>query len=158
VNKEIKTTENSDKMVFGLMVGILYMLFGMLQFIVGIGFNSKVTTAMFIRGDIIGGLILVLFGIVFIFGYRELRRGISEGVAYIYIGIFLALIFLLIYLLMIVANALEAYLILSEEFSGWTPLDDLNPGIYLGIISLIGFIIWRNKFSLARKTKEVKND
>jgi len=143
-----KNTDRNGKMMFGITAGVLYILFGLAQFIMGFGFSSDITSSIFIHGDIIGGLILVLIGVVFIFGFREMLRGISEGVAYIYIGIILGLIFLLIYLLIIIANAAEVYLIMSDEFSNWSPVNDLNPGIYLGILSLIGFIIWRRKFSL----------
>ena len=141
----------NGKMVFGITIGSLYMLFGIIQFIVGFGISSDLTSDIFIHGDIIGGLILVLIGVVFIFGFRELRKGISEGVAYIYIGIILGLIFLVIYLLIILANSIEAYLIMSDEFSTWSPVDDLNPGVYMGVITLIGFIIWRSRFSLKQR-------
>ena len=134
--------------MFGLVVAILYFLFGIFQIIAGAGFSSDFFEILFISTDIIGGFILILLGSVFIYGVNELNKGISDGVAYIYVGIFLALIFLVIYLLIMAANAMEAYVILNEDYIGWTPLNDMKPGIYLGIISLIALIIWRDKFSL----------
>ncbi len=53
----------------------------------------------------------------------------------VYFGIILALVFAGIYVLVIGANALEAYVILSKYFEGWrTPLDDMKPGIYMVIL------------------------
>jgi len=63
-------------------------------------------------------------------------------------GIFLALVFTVIYFLIMAADAIETYVLISEDFTGWSPLDDLRPGIYLGVLPFIGFMIWRNKFSL----------
>ena len=146
-------------MTFGLIVGILYFIFGALQIIVGLGFDSQLSDALFIPKDIIGGFILVLIGVIFFFGFKELRAGISEGAAYIYIAIFLALIFVVIYLLIIAANAIEAYVLINEDFTDWSPTDDLKPGIYLGLLPFIGFIIWRSKFSLASRSKsKIKNN
>jgi hypothetical protein len=50
------------------------------------------------------------------------------------------------------ANALSAGMG-SEDFIGWSPLDDMKPGIYLGLLSLIGFLLWRKKFTLRGLTK-----
>lgn len=139
---------NKDKMVIGLIVGSLYIFFGFVQLFVSLGFHSDLTENLYIPTDIMGSFILILIGIIFIFGVKELRAGKDDGVAYIYMGIFIALIFLVIYLLMMVANAIEYYVIASEDYINWEPLDDLRPGIYLAIIPLIAFILWRAKFSL----------
>jgi len=141
-------------MWFGLIIGILYILFGIVQIIVGLGFGSEITKSILIPNDVLGGFILVLLGAVFLYGVKELNRGINEGVAYVYVGIFLALIFLVIYLLIMAADAIEKYIIVSEDFLTWTPLDDMKPGIYLGILALIGFLIWRKKFHLSKGIKK----
>ena len=128
-------------MAFGSIVGLLYLIFGAIQIIVGFGFDSELSEAIYIPKDIIGGFILMLIGIIFFFGVKELRAGIGEGVAYIYIGIFLALIFVVIYLLIIAANAIEAFVLVNEDYIGWSPVDDLKPGIYLGLLPFIGYIV-----------------
>lgn len=149
----VTSKENKGQMIFGLIVGILFIFFGFIQLIVGLGFGSEITDAMFIPPDIIGALILILIGTIFLFGVKELNTGMSEGVAYIYVGIFLALLFLAIYLLIMGADAIMTYIIESEDYEGWVPLDSMRPGIYLGIIPLIGFFIWRNKFTLRSLSK-----
>jgi len=139
--------ENRSKMLFGCIVGSLYVLFGLIQLLVGLGYGSGWTDAMFIPADLVGGLILILIGTVFLYGFRELNAGLDGGVAYIYVGLMLALVFTTLYLLMMGADALEAYVIQSEDFLGWTPLDDMNPIIYLGVLPLIGGVAWKSKFS-----------
>ncbi len=143
--------ENKNKLIFGLIVGTIYILFGVIQIIVSLGFGFGFTDAIYIPHDIIGGFILILIGTVFLFGVHELRAGTNEGVAYVYVGILLALIFMIIYILIMISNALEAYVLLNEDFEHWMPSDDLKPGIYLGLFSLIGLILWRNKFLIGSK-------
>jgi hypothetical protein len=41
----------------------------------------------------------------------------------------------------------------GEDFEGWTLLDDLKPGIYLGFLPLVGFLIWKRKFSFKELSK-----
>ena len=132
----VVSKENRSKMVFGIIVGVLYLAFGFIQLIVGLGIRSKLTESLFIPNDIIGGFVLVLIGIIFLFGVKELYEGLNEGVAYIYVGILIALVFMIIYSLIIVANAINTYVLINEDFSNWTPSEDMRPGIYLGVIPI----------------------
>ena len=137
-----------NKIYFGMITSAFYLIFGIIQFVIGLGLGAELTKYLLVPNDIIGSFILVLIGVIFGFGVKELKAKNIEGTAYIYIGIFIALIFMAIYLLILAANAAEAYLLISEDFVNWSPLDDIRPGIYLGILPLIGFLIWRRKFKL----------
>ena len=55
----VTNKENKGQMIFGLIVGILFILFGFIQLIVGLGFSSEITDAMFIPADIIGAFLLL---------------------------------------------------------------------------------------------------
>jgi hypothetical protein len=123
-------------------------MFGVIQLIVSLGIIPFLAEIIFFPRDIIGGVILILLGAIFLVGVKELRIGLSEGVAYVFVGIFLALLFCVIYSFVLAANAVEAYLILNEDFSAWTPYDDLRPGLYLVVLPLTGYIYWREKFKL----------
>jgi len=149
----VVSSENKNKMVFALAVGIIYILFGIIQIIVGLGLVSDITSALFIPADIFGGFVLLVIGAVFLYGYKEMKAGIHEGVAFVYFGIFLSLVFVIIYLLIMGADALSAYGMGMEDFEGWTPLDDVKPGLYLGILPLIGFLAWKDKFTLKGVSK-----
>ena len=143
-----KSQENKVKILFGSITGIVYIIFGFTQFIISLGVIPFVTNIIFFPRDIIGGVILVLLGAVFWVGVKELKNGFSEGVAYVYVGIFLALLFCVIYIFVFAANAVEVYLIMNEDFSSWTPWDDLRPGLYLVILPLVGYLYWQEKFKL----------
>jgi hypothetical protein len=146
-------SENNDKMIFAGVVGLLFIIFGLIQIIVGFGYSAQWSELLFIPADLIGGFILILIGAIYLYGFKELKSGIQEGIAYVYVGILLSLGFLIIYLFVMGANALSAYGLGSEDFIGWTLLDDMKPGIYLGLLSLIGFLLWRKKFTLRGLTK-----
>jgi hypothetical protein len=152
MKKQKFNKEFNSKYIFALISGLLFLIFGILQFIVGIGFLSFLGSALFIPQDILGGFILVLIGIIYLTSVYELRQGITEGVAYIYVAIILSLFFMGIYLLIMLTNGLEAGIFTNEDLRNWTPINDIRPGIYLSIISLFGFIIWREKFSFKNKT------
>jgi len=145
--KDEKQTSQRDvteeKLIFGLVAGSAYVLFGVLQALVCIG----VVALPFVPGEPVGVLVLLVLGAVFLSGYRELREGTDEGVAHIHVGLLLSLLFGVLYLLILGADALEAYLLGSEDFEGWTPLDGMRAELYLALLSLIGIYIWRDEFS-----------
>lgn len=142
--------KEDGKKIFGLMAGVVYVIFGAIQAVVGLGYNAGWIKAIFVPPDIVGGLILVLIGAVFLYGFKELNAGVNEGVAYIYVGILLALVFTAIYLLIMGADALEEYVIKGEGFEDWAPLHDMKPGIYLGILPFAGLLAWRKSLGLSR--------
>ena len=148
-----------NKMVFGSIVGVVYLTFGLIQLMVSFGIifghelSGLLSKRLYIPNDLLGSLILILIGCIFLFGTSKLNHWNPDGTAFIFVGIFLALVFMTIYLIMILANAIEAYLITSAEFVDWTPLNDLKPGIYLGLLPLIGLLIWHDKFRLTGKVK-----
>lgn len=143
-----KNSKNKGKMVFGSIVGSLYIIFGVLQIVVWFGLETEISEVLFIAPDIFGGFVLIVIGAVFLYGFKELNVGINEGVAFVYFGILLSLVFAVVYLLIMGADALGAYALGMEDFEGWTPLDDVKPGLYLGILSLLGYLVWRDKFTL----------
>jgi hypothetical protein len=152
--KEENVTKK-DKTIFevyytGTVLGLLFLLFGILQLIVSIGSISSLQSSLYIPNDIIGSFILILTGIIFLYGIFELNKGIREGVAFVYVGIIFSLFFLGIYLLSMLLNGIQAYLLMNSDFEGWSPLDDLRPGIYLGLISIIVLIKWREKISIKK--------
>ncbi len=148
-----------SKMLLAFLLGCSYIIAGTIQSSTGIirilsgkpitsGLPHIITEALYIPHDILSGLILILLGTVFIYGFMELCQGIEEGIAYVYVGTLLAMIFAGIYLLVTTGNILEAYLLKNEDFIGWTPLDDLRPEIYLGFVSLIAYAKWKKQFDV----------
>ncbi|TGC11429.1 hypothetical protein [Methanolobus halotolerans] len=151
--------DNRRKMVFALFMGFVYILFGTIQLITG---SSKallnltapenlgrfITDVLFIPPDAIGGFVLILMGSVFIYGFVEIHSGREEGIAYVYVGILLSLIFAGIYVLAAVGNILEVYILKNTAFADWSILDDIRPEIYLGFISLLSYLQWKDDFDI----------
>jgi hypothetical protein len=136
------------KAVFSGIVGGLYVLFGALQVMGGIGLGGGWSRALLLGGGPIDGFIMVIIGLVFVQGNRELRSGLHEGVAFVYVGILLALFFLLVQLTQIAASYLGAWTV-GGDWEGYSALDTVSPFLYLSILPLAGLIAWRGGFTLA---------
>ena len=132
-----------EKITFTFVAGTLYILFGILQAIAATGLAE----IPLVPGNAIGVFVLFVIGIVFLFGYKELKEGIPDGIAYLFVGILLSLIFGILYLLVMGADVLSAYILKSEDFENWTLLDDVRPELYLAFLSLISYLRWKNEFS-----------
>ncbi|MHC1576248.1 MAG: hypothetical protein ACXQTE_02735 [Methanosarcinaceae archaeon] len=139
---------NKNKMFFALAAGILYVLFGCMQIVAQFGIKTGLAELLLIPGDIFGGLCLVVIGAVFLYGAKELNSGMNMGVSYVYVGILMSLVFMAVYVLIIGASLLEVYLIQNEDYLEWRIIDDIRPGLYLGLLSLAGYVAWRGRFSL----------
>lgn len=139
-------SKHSGKKWFALAMSSLYLLFGIVQIVVGSGIDIGIDNQLIVGSGIIGGFILLLIGVIFLFGFKELSSGLNEGVAYVYVGIIMSLIFCTVYLLTMIASGISAYLLMSEDLENWIPMDDMRPGIFLGIISLIGYLAWKKDF------------
>jgi hypothetical protein len=95
-------------------------------------------------------MILILIGCVFMYGASEIHSGVHEGIAYVYVGILLSLIFAGIYMLAATGDLLEARLLKNEDYAGWSVLDALRPEIYLGVLSLLTYLKWKDSFEVAQ--------
>ncbi len=138
-----------EKINFALVTGSLYILFGVLQGIAATGFVE----IPLVPGSFMGVFVLVVIGSVFLFGYKELKDGIAGGVAFIVVGIMLSIIFGALYLLVMAADSISAYVLSSDDFSNWTPLDDLRPELYLSLLALYGYRKWKGEFSAEEPIK-----
>lgn len=145
-----------EKILFGALVGSLYVLVGSIQFVLGISsmlgvgsvhlLEDSALGLFFAPSDIIGSLVLLLIGSIFLYGLMELRNGLNEGIAYVYVGIIISLLFATVYMLVMSGNWMESYLLNDPEMAGWSFRDDFRPGIYLGVLSLCGYILWNKDF------------
>jgi len=75
-----------------------------------------------------------------------LLQGINAGVSFVYVGILMSFVFMATYLVIMGGNLLDSF-IMPEDYEGWSIMESFRPGIYLGIISIIGLIHWKDNFS-----------
>lgn len=150
-----------EKILFGALAGSLYILVGSIQFVLGISAMLDISSVhlledsafglFFAPSDLIGSLVLMLIGSIFIYGLMELRNGLNEGIAYVYVGIILSLLFAIVYILVMSGNWMESYLLSDPGMAGWSFSDDFRPAIYLGTLSLCGYILWNKDFRSINK-------
>lgn len=145
-----------EKMVFAALTGFLYVLAGSIQFVLSMytmldigsvySLENSVFVLLFAPSDLMGSLVLVLIGSIFLYGLMELRSGLNEGIAYVYVGMLISLLFATVYMLVMTGNWMESYLLNDPEITGWSFGNDFRPAIYLGILSLCGYFLWKKDF------------
>ncbi|MBC7085859.1 MAG: hypothetical protein H5T43_05795 [Methanomethylovorans sp.] len=144
------------KMLFAALSGVVYLSAGVIQFILSLynmsgitylsSFVNSISAFLFVPSDFIGSLILILIGTIFLYGLMEHKRGFNESIAYVYVGILISLIFMSVYLLVMTGNWLESYWLKDFEMNGRSIADDIRPAIYLGLLPLGAYFIWKNDF------------
>ncbi len=148
--------------VFAGVTGVLYVVLGCLQMLAGLGLRGDWSEMLYLNGGAMDGFVLIVVGTVMVQGYRELTRGLHEGVAFVYIGILLALFFAIVELSSIGASYLGAWTI-GGDYAGYNALDILSPALYLSPLPLAGLLAWRRGFTLHPKgvqgngTKDLNN-
>jgi hypothetical protein len=136
-----------SKEVFAFVTGSLYVMFGALQVLAGMGLRGGWSEALLLGGGAIDGLIMVVMGMVFLQGHRELRSGLHEGVAFVYVGILLALFFLVVQVTQISASYVGAWTV-GGDWEAYSAIDTVSPFLYLSPLSLSGLLAWRGGFTL----------
>ncbi|WP_321429529.1 hypothetical protein [uncultured Methanolobus sp.] len=142
----MKRSYGNKEKVFAALTGVLYASFGLLNILQGFGIDTGMPGSLFIPGDILGGFCLVIIGAVFLNGLREMLKGINAGVSFVYVGILMSLIFAAVYLLIMGGNLLDSFIV-PDDYEGWSVMESFRPGIYLGILSLLGILHWKDRFS-----------
>ncbi len=119
--------------VHTLLVGLLYLSVGLVQFLNGfIAIEDLV-----IQPDPFQGAVLAIVGTVFLRGFYERRRGSLDWRAYLSVGTLLAGIIFALYLFMLISNGL-GWALGFEDWLDWTPIEQLQPGLWLFVATLPG--------------------
>ncbi len=131
---------------FAALGGAGYGILGVLQILVGIDLVNSSSTI----NDPIGGIMLVVVALVFIFGVRPLLAEDQEGYAYLAVGAILGGILFVLQLVILGTNAL-GWLLQLEDWSEWTLLSDVTPALLL-FIPVLMVMIPMHKERGGRKT------
>jgi hypothetical protein len=136
-----------SKEVFAFVTGGLYIMFGGLQVIAALGLRGGWSEALYLGGGAMDGVIMAVIGLVFLQGHRELRSGLHEGVAFVYVGILLALFFLAVQVTQISASYVGSWTV-GGDWKGYSAIDTVSPFLYLSPLSLAGLMAWKGGFTL----------
>ncbi len=116
---------------FSLLLGALYILGGVLELL--IAFNVKIpeTAITSFEPDILSAFILIVIGGIFLHGFMKLRRGEREALGFPLTATILAVGLFVLYTLILLGHAFEAYVLQIEDYGGWSLTADLKPEVYL---------------------------
>lgn len=119
-------------------LSITYILIGVIEIA-----NTYVSfiPLLILPGDPMGGFVSITIGLIFAHGIKELYRGDYRGLSFILVGLIMTTVFAGLYTLILIADAIECYVLTSEEFIGWTILNDLRIELMLGWI-LFPLLLW----------------
>ncbi|MBP7411132.1 MAG: hypothetical protein KA818_06265 [Methanoculleus sp.] len=132
---------NETKMlVFGAVLGALYIVTGLLQVLGPVIGPVPGTDLLYLTGDLFVGFVLLVIGAVFAVGARNLSRDVGEGAIFISVGILLSVLFGLVSLLALCATGLDVFLL--GEGAEWSVADSIDPLLYLAVIGAVGFLAW----------------
>lgn len=135
------------KQLFAGILGLLYLIAGIAVFVALVVPEIEIFELLGIYGDPAMGFVLLVIGLTLLFGYRELSKGIHEGVAYLHVGILLALVFGMIWLLSVGAELATIAIFEEEEITLEMVREAIVPQLYLAVAALSGFIAWGREFS-----------
>ncbi|MDF2954873.1 hypothetical protein [Candidatus Alkanophaga liquidiphilum] len=113
--------------VYAAVLGTLYATLGMLEVANVAGFSERMPA------DVFGGLCLLVIAATFFLGAKELFDGQEVGISFVIVGVALALVFGLLYILIAGADALMYALGELEEFS---LLAEIRPEVWLSLVAV----------------------
>ena len=135
---------DTAKLVFGAVLGALYLVIGLLQLLGAVVGPIPGLDTFYLTGNPFSGFVLLVVGTVFAVGARKLFAGSGEGAIFVSIGVLFSVAFGLVELLALLATGLDAYLI--GEWAEWSAADAVNPLLYLAVLGAAGFLAWERKF------------
>ena len=161
----LRVSERTIRMfsIYSLLIGIAYLLVGIIEFIGGLLAIIPSKEASMLYGfppDLLGGFSAIVISLIFLGGAIALPKGKQEALGYPIVGAILGGIFALAYLLIIIADGVSACLsVLEGEPWSWSwlvsestiGLGILRPEIWLFLVSApLGYSSYRRV-----KTREV---
>jgi hypothetical protein len=133
------------KILIAVLFGTLYLISGSVMILsVIIPALAELTGPLLIPADPAAGFALCVVGLVFLFAYRHLAESTPEGLAFLYVGMALSVIFGIVALLSLLAQGSE--ILLFGEGETWNPVRVLVPMVYLALVPAICLFTWGRGF------------
>ncbi|MHA1835573.1 MAG: hypothetical protein ACTSYQ_01395, partial [Candidatus Odinarchaeia archaeon] len=126
--------------VFSGVLGVLYLILGLLNIIAGLGFHVYMPLLVppseaVNFGIALNGTILLIIGLILTTGSYYLNSNdkdtAKKGYSFIYGGLILATIFGCLQALILIANGIEVIVFANEDLEAWTILSDFTPLLWL---------------------------
>ncbi|MFP3952286.1 MAG: hypothetical protein ACLFVP_09140 [Candidatus Bathyarchaeia archaeon] len=131
---------------YSAVIGVLYMLAGLLEISIWTGLNPpiirEISILLNVAGDVFAGFVLIVIGLVYIWGIGELLEGDQEGVSYLAVGSLLSTTLFLLCIAYILSNGLGS-LLGFEGWLGWRLLDEVSPGMIIWFLAApLLYLVW----------------
>ncbi|NJE00263.1 hypothetical protein E3E26_10830 [Thermococcus sp. LS1] len=117
--------------------GVLYLIGGVIEALAYFGKEIKAIGVP--TGDLFVAFALFTISAVYLTGLKRAIENDPRSVSYLYVGALLGIGFAVLAVLVMGADAIEAYLLHSEDFVGWSPMDDVTTYFVLGLLSLVAY-------------------
>ena len=137
------------KLVAGLF-GTVFLVLGIVEMLSSLGtrFGPYVHT----MNDPLAGYTLLIISLLYLTGGIKYSKDEKEGLSYIFAASLLAIILAGIEISMVVNDVAEAYVLLSEDYAGWSISNDLYPHLIFGLLAVL--TLRKSERMLKAKTQE----
>jgi len=126
---------------YSAFIGLLYFYFGLIQWLI---FLKVLKNNLHFSADLMSGFTLLVIGGIYVSGVKRLLDGEIKGLSYPLVATILSLGVALLFLLILVANSIEYYVIGNEDYAGWTIIQDIRPELFLAPLSMpIIYLLWK---------------
>ena len=125
----------------GLIAGLLYLAFGIMQLTATLGFTMPFYEALYISGGIFNAFVLLVTAAVFLTGVLRMNRNAAEADAFLDVGFLLSLAFGIVAILGTLAGGFGMYLEGEEEIVEGM-LETVTPLLYMVVAGIIGYCLW----------------
>lgn len=133
---------NEIKAVFAMLMGALYLGFGILE--IGSWIVPGLAAMAVFPADILRGSVLCVIGLVFLAGVPGLRSGTPGAIAFLLVGLLLSLAFGIVAALTAGAGWLETALF--GDPAEWSMAEMVVPMLFLALGSIAGYAAWGREF------------
>ena len=151
INKSTNNSKNAGsnssdsipaaKYGLGLIAGILYLVFGIMQLAATLGFTMPFFETLFITGGIFNAFVLLVTAAVFLTGIMRVNTNTAEADAFLDVGFLLSLAFGIVAILGTLAGGLDMWIGGEEEIVEGM-LETVTPLLYMVVAGIIGYCLW----------------
>lgn len=131
---------NEGIAVYSSIIGIIYVMVGLAAMSNSLGLSEF----NYIPTDLFGGLMLIFIGGIFLRTIKETGKEQYNGLSFLLVGIIMAVIYSGLYIAALGADALS-FVLGSEDFEEWAPLNDFRIEIWLPLITIPGMLVLKDK-------------
>ncbi len=115
--------------------GFVFLVLSIVEILSSLGMNFE--PYVYTMNDPLAGYTLLIISLLYLTGGVKYSGDDREGLSYIFVASLLATILAGVEIAIMVSDAVEAYLLFSEDYAGWSILNDLYPHLIFGLLAVL---------------------